>query len=172
VKLNLFHFLLVISLIIFTITGYFVWQRYTPIPPPKLTSQPQIASASATLRIAIPSLNLDIPVYEAKIQGTHWEYSTIGISHLSGTPWAGQSGNAVYYGHNWPNLLGNLHQIKIGDKLVITPSVGPNMTLTVTAKEIVSPDQISVIAPTIDSRLTLFTCIGFLDRQRLVVIAQ
>lgn len=154
---------------IFSVAGYLIRQRYAPIPTP--TTQPQIASASATLKIAIPSLRLNIPVYEAELQGNRWQYSTIGISHLSSTPWAGQPGNAVYYGHNWPNLLGNLYSAKIGDFLIITTSTGSDLTFVITSFETVTPDRVSVIAPTNDTRLTLFTCIGFLDSKRLIVTA-
>jgi LPXTG-site transpeptidase (sortase) family protein len=165
--------LLLVSLITFATAGFFVWQRLIPVPRPSLASQPQIASVSASLLISIPDLKLsDIPVYEGELRGTVWEYSTIGISHLSSTPWAGQQGNAVYYGHNWPNLLGNLHLIKVGQTVVVTTSSGSKLNFKVTQIETVSPDQIRVIAPSGDTRLTLFTCTGFMDLQRLVVTAR
>lgn len=171
-KPNLSSWLIAISLTIFFVAGFFIWQRYAPLPVPTVISQVQSASASATLRIGIPVLDLDIPVYEGKLEGTKWEYSTIGISHLSTTPWAGQFGNAVYYGHNWPNLLGDLHSIKKGDLLVVTASNNTRHTFIVDSIETVTSDQTRILAPTQDTRLTLFTCTGFLDSKRLVVTAR
>lgn len=163
--------LLVISLGLFASAGFLLWQRFAPIPVPAAASQPQSASASAALRLALPALQIDLPVYPAKLVGTSWEYSAIGISHLSSTPWPGQPGNAVFYGHDWPNLLGSLHKIKVGQSIIITTSSGAKLTFIIGDISIVAPDQVQVIAPTQDSRLTLFTCIGFLDSQRLVVTA-
>ncbi len=163
--------LLVFSAGFFAYTGYLLYQQHAPIPDPAPQSQPQAASPSATLRLAFPQLDISLPVYPAKLTGTHWDYSSIGISHLSSTPWPGQPGNAVFYGHDWPNLLGRLHAVQIGDQIKVTTSAGNILTYNIDATRIVSPDHLEVIAPTPDSRLTLFTCTGFLDSQRLVVTA-
>lgn len=154
---------------LFGLAGYLIFQRTAPVSKPSI-DQIQ-ASPSATLNIAIPVLDIDLPVYQAKLSGTKWEYSTKGISHLSNTPWPGQPGNSVFYGHNWPNLLGKLNAIKIGDIFKISTVDGHELTYKVHQIDVVSPDHVEILDNTSDDRLTLFTCTGFLDSKRLVVWA-
>jgi LPXTG-site transpeptidase (sortase) family protein len=160
--------ILINSLICFFVAGYLIWQRYAPIPA---TASVPTTAPSAAIRLSLPDLNIDLPVFPAKITGTRWEYTAQGVSHLSTTPWPGENGNAVFYGHNWPNLLGRLKNVERGQKIHIVTANHLTLTYQVSRVDIVSANNIQIIQPTPNNQLTLFTCTGFLDQKRLVVVA-
>ena len=120
--------------------------------------------------IHIPSAQIQLPAYSSSIVGTTWQTTKRGISYLSTSPLPGERGNSVLYAHNWPNLLGNLREVKPGDAVFVTR--GDKTTrFIVRFVAVVGPQERSVYAASNDRRLTLYTCTGFLDRDRLVVTA-
>lgn len=122
-------------------------------------------------KLIIPALKLELPISPADIRGTRWEASTTGVSHLATSPIPGEVGNSVLYGHNWPNLLGNLPKIKLGQRLGVIFQDGSEKEFTVILTQTVDPNQTGILSPTEDIRVTLYTCAGFLDRKRFVVTA-
>lgn len=153
--------------------GYLVTERYSP---KKLEFKNlQIAKSNSSeitpVRIIIPTLKIDNGIYPAEIDNGNWESTTKGVSYLSSTPVPGESGNSVLYGHNWPSLLGNLTKIKPGEKIEIVMNTGEKKKFTVEFTSIVDPDQTHILSQTTDTRITLYTCIGFLDSKRFVATA-
>lgn len=51
-------------------------------------------------------------------------------------------------------------------------SDGTTRTFTIDQTAVISPTQASVVNPTLDTRLTIYTCTGFLDTKRFVVVAK
>ena len=121
--------------------------------------------------LIISSIHVWLPVYPSKINNGNWETSRKGISFLSSAVKPGETGNAIFYGHNWPNLLGNLGRVKPGDSIQIISVDGQTTTFIVSTIQEVSPNDVSVLSQTTDKRITLYTCTGFLDSKRLVVVA-
>lgn len=121
--------------------------------------------------IQIPSINATLPIVSATIHGKTWETTNKGVSYLKSTPPPGSVGNSVIYGHNWKSLLGNLHQVKPGQKIVITMNDGVKKEFKVEYTATVDPSQTYIIDNTKDSRITIYTCTGFLDSKRFVVVA-
>lgn len=156
-----------LSLVSISYGGYLVWQRFTPL---SASATPNSDSLSP-ISISIPDLKINAAIYPGAINNYKWDYSTQGISYLTSTPLPGSPGNSVMYGHNWPNLLGNLKKAKPGMDLSITFSDQTVKRFIIMATAVVSANQIDVINPSTDIHLTLFTCTGFLDRDRLVVTA-
>lgn len=147
---------------------FMIWERNAPIP----VAVPVQSNATASQpQIAIPSANILLPVYPAKIYGTSWETTKRGISHLSTSPAAGDRGNSVFYGHNWPNLLGRLHQVKTGDKIFVTAQDGKVKRFTIAYIFTVNENQTEIFANTTDYRITIYTCTALFDTKRLVVTA-
>ncbi len=120
--------------------------------------------------ILIPSANIELPAYAARITGVTWQTTKRGVSYLSTSPLPGEPGNSVLYGHNWSNLLGNLHVVKPGDPVYVTRG-NTTTRFLIRYVAVVDSKESSVYAPSRDTRLTLYTCAGFLDRERLVVTA-
>lgn len=156
------------SLVLFLAGGYLLVQRYLPRST-KITTSASVPSQPVAIKIK--SINVSLPVFKAKLKGNVWDMTDQGVSYLESTPLPGQKGNSVFYGHDFPALLGNLHNIKIGDTVQIEQSSGKTLDFKVTKIAVVAASDLDIIKNTSDRRLTIYTCTGFLDWQRLVVIA-
>jgi LPXTG-site transpeptidase (sortase) family protein len=143
--------------------GTLVWQRHAPLPAPPLDSP--------VARLSLPELNIDVPVIPSAYENSKWEYTTKGVSWLKSTVLPGQIGNSVFYGHNWPNIFGRLPSAKPGTKIIISYADGSARTFLINTTAVITPDHLEILNPTTDIRLTLFTCVGFLDRDRFVATA-
>lgn len=153
-----------------------LWQRYNPwrlsfqsFPPDYSSLQQQ--SNIKPIRITIPSVKIDTAISPAVITNRTWETSTEGASWLLSSPIPGNRGNSIIYGHNWFTILGKLVQVKPGDTIKIEYSDQSSKQFTVQSTAIVPPNQINILAPTTDTRITMYTCTGFLDRYRFVATA-
>ncbi|GAB4027729.1 MAG: hypothetical protein Fur0011_6450 [Candidatus Microgenomates bacterium] len=158
-----------------------LYLRYRVIPiahtiPPSIMDQSSEVSEPPVATPIYPYMHIErlgvtLPIYPATVVGGKWETTAKGLSHASNSAHIGSSGNTVIYGHNWPNMLKRLPDLKPGDLLTISLSESEIITYTVTYAATVTPDDISLTRSTTDSRLTLYTCIGLLDRDRYVVVA-
>ncbi len=176
-RLNIWaNILLSIGLLAFLALSYLLYQRYNPqnlsFNVSASESYFQEVSQIAPIGIKINSINLSLGITPAQINNNRWEASTTGISHLKSSVVPGQKGNAVLYGHNWPNLLGNLKDVKVGDTINVTNSDQSEKTFVIEYITEVTPLEISILEESEDTRITLYTCSGFLDTKRLVVVAK
>jgi len=122
-------------------------------------------------RIIIPDLSIDLPVQKARIVAGYWEVfdSTAGWGEGSGLP--GQPGNQIIFAHAREGLFLPLRQIKTGAKVYVFTQDKWYSYEVKDTKE-VYPNQLEVIAPTQDETLTLYTCSGYADTKRMIVIAK
>jgi LPXTG-site transpeptidase (sortase) family protein len=163
-----------VGLVLTLVASAHLVQRYNPS---RLNfSQPPIHQQSAPsknypTRLIIPKTATNLPVIIAREPKVHWDTTDKGVSYLSTSPLPGMIGNTIMYGHNYTNLLAPLTYVRPGDEIIIRSSTGEQITFTVKFVTRVTPDQTNILAPTSDRRLTLYTCSGFLDRERLVVTA-
>lgn len=167
-KLSLSLVLAFFSLASLSIAGYHVWQRMAPIPA---TPPASLSTDTIPQTLFLPDLSISVPIISASMQANRWPTTPRGVTHLSSSPPPGQPGNSIIYGHNWPNLLGSLVKTRPGHHLFVTYSNGTVQRFTVSQVLTVSPQDTWILEPTLTPQLTLYTCVGFLDRQRLVVIA-
>lgn len=166
--------LFLLGIVCLSTAAYLTWQRYTPT---RLAFNNMVFSTHASqgevspTTLDIPALSLTLPVVVEELQGKKWPLSDRGVVYLSNTPLPGQPGNSILYGHNWPNILGKLKKIRPGWEIVVGFSNGTRRRFIVEYSQKVTPDQTHVLAPTADKRITLYTCSGFLDRNRFVTVA-
>lgn len=122
-------------------------------------------------RLLIPNLGIDLEVKESEVRGGYWQVydSVVGWGEGSSPP--GYQGNQVLFAHAREGLFGNLDKVKLEDKIYI---FNQDKWYSYTVKEIkdVYPGETKVIEQTEDERLTLYTCSGFRDEKRLVVVAK
>lgn len=123
------------------------------------------------IRILIPKIGLEQPIEDGKIIDGQWNISEKGVSFMVGSCTPGNSCNIVIYGHAKEPFFGPLKKIKIGDSITILTEVKWYLYKVSEIKD-VSPEEVSVIGPTSEETLTLFTCTAFLDSKRLVVVAK
>lgn len=123
------------------------------------------------LRIVISSVKIDLPVVEAKVVKGYWETSATSASHGVGSANPGERGNMVIFAHARKGLFLPLKEVKVGDLVEVFTKERRYRYQVAEIKE-VKPEQVEVISQTPDERLTLYTCSGFLDSKRLVVVAK
>ena len=149
------------------LSSILVWQRYAPRP---LLSESSATHAIYPTSIRIPSIGVKLPIIPSQFTNNQFQTTNDGVSYLASTPLPGTIGNSVMYGHNWPNLLGDLPKIKTGDLIVVEQ--GNKITrFTVAFINVVSANETHVQQNTNDIRLTIYTCTGFFDSKRFVVKA-
>ncbi|OGG23649.1 hypothetical protein A3A79_00375 [Candidatus Gottesmanbacteria bacterium RIFCSPLOWO2_01_FULL_43_11b] len=123
------------------------------------------------LRIVIPSRKIDLSVVEAPVINGYWELSETTASHGVGSANPGEIGNTVIFAHAREGLFLPIRDIQVSEVIyVLTKDRWYRYTVAQT--QLVDPNQVEVIAPTPDETLTLFTCSGFFDTKRLIVIAK
>lgn len=123
-------------------------------------------------KIAIAKVGVELPVFPAKVAEDNWEVSDKGASYLLGSGFPGREGNVVIYGHNKNSLLGPIRWLSKDGEIKIVNKKGEEFIYHVVETKTVSPETVAVLAPTQDATLTLYTCTGFLDRERFVVVAK
>ena len=106
----------------------------------------------ATLKI--PSLNVNVKVYE----GTGNSVLAKGAGHFEDTSiW---DGNCAIAGHNRGTncYFGDIHNLNVGDTITLTTKLGTR-TYAVTSVNKISETDNSLLAPTAENCVTLFTCV-------------
>lgn len=153
---------------------YLTYQRYGPKNLEfKNYKNTQITKPEKILptRISIPSQKINNLVFSASITNNYWETTDGGISYLSSTPIPGNTGNSVFYGHNWPSILGNLTKIRPGNEIKVYLNNGEVKTFVVKYTSVVNPEDSDILSASTDERITIYTCTGFLDSKRFVAVA-
>lgn len=123
------------------------------------------------VRIIIPSLKIDLPIVEAKVVKGYWETSATSASHGIGSANPGEQGNMVIFAHARKGLFLPLKEVKTGDIVEIFTQKREFRYQVLEIKK-VTPNQVEIISQTPDEKLTLYTCSGFLDKERLVLVAK
>lgn len=169
--------LTIVGLLFLTTASFLFWQRNTPR---RLSFETKDSFGQAETRtetslvpetLVITDLGIKLPIYPAQIRNQKWEATAKGVSYLSTSPIPGEIGNSILYGHNWESLLGDLVDAKPGQEIEILFRDGSKSKFIIQYTQIVTPEETSILKPSEDTRITLYTCKGFLDRQRFVVTA-
>jgi LPXTG-site transpeptidase (sortase) family protein len=84
----------------------------------------------------------------------------------------GQGGNTVIYAHNREKLFGNLKNVSIGDVVMLGDKHGNIYNFKVYSMEYIKPYEVDKINTGKSNTVTLFTCDGWFDQERLVVKAK
>lgn len=123
------------------------------------------------VRIIIASVNIDLPVKEARVVNGYWEVFPDRAGFGLGSTYPGEIGNQVIFAHARTGLFLPLKKVKIKDKIIVA-SKTKLFTYQVTVIKEVNPDNTDIIGMTDEKTLTLYTCTGFSDSKRLIVVAK
>lgn len=120
--------------------------------------------------LRIPRLGIQAPILE----GDGTDVPLDAVAHHPGTAWPGQGSNTYLYGHARQGLFRDLWQARTGDLVEVELASGAMASYRVTeVRPLVEWDDLRVLAPTSNERLTLQTCVWYdLTSPRLVVIAE
>ncbi|MEZ5235043.1 MAG: class E sortase [Acidimicrobiales bacterium] len=142
----------------------------TTAAPAQLVDLLYPESGEPVARIVIPDIGVDKVV----VEGVEVEDLRKGPGHFPDTPLPGQAGNAAIAGHRttYGAPFGDIDQLEIGDEIRVTTVQG-EFVYTVAGQEIVQPEQVEVVGPFGDNRLTLTACHPkFSAAQRIIVWAE
>jgi len=167
--------LIFLGVICIAIGVFLFWQR---INPNRLAFAIQTTDQTNSetknqypTRLTLEQIGIDLPIIPARLTDKEWETTLQGVSYLISSPIPGNKGNSIFYGHNYNNILGNLEKTKHGDVITIQFGDKTKKLFEVVNVSTVTPDQTHILKQTEDSRITLYTCTGFLDSKRFVVTA-
>lgn len=175
--LKFFSFVCIfLSIFFFALSGFWIFQRFNPSAlsfsetPVRQSFDGKVTSRAISL--SIPSAGIaHLPIFGGKIENNKWPMRSDGLVRLTTSPEPGEIGNSIIYGHNWKNIFGNLLNVKPGQIVEIQYLDGKSKKFEVSFTQTVSPEQTQILNNTSDERITLYTCTGFLDSKRFVVVA-
>jgi len=171
IKKFIARFLIAFGISCFVVTIILINQSITPKQRATSAIYTTTSPYSQPVEIIIDDLHINLPIYPATIHEGAWQTTTEGASYLTSSPIPGEKGNSVLYAHNWRSLFGNLVYAKPGEKVQVVFNNNQRKTFTILYTSIVSANQIHITDPSQDTRITLYTCTGFLDSQRFVAVA-
>ena len=140
----------------------------TAAPPTTLPALLSRGDAAAV--IDIPKIGLD----EVVVEGVGVEELKKGVGHYPDTKMPGEKGNAALAGHRttYGHPFNRIDELTNGDQITVTTRSG-TFNYEVMDKKVVTPETVSVLDDTPDSRLTLTTCHPMYSAEkRLIVIAK
>ncbi len=128
-------------------------QKPSALPRPQSHFMPRVGDMVG--RLEIPRLHMQAIVAEGV------DSDTLGraLGHVPGTALPGQDGNIAVAGHR-DTLFRGLRAIARGDLILFRTAKG-TYQYRVEGTRIVQPGEVSVLAPSEDSELTLITCYPF-----------
>jgi len=171
------NFFIISGIILLLVSTYFFWQRNNPNRLAFKNSEKVVLSGneqneiSKPITLVIEDLGIYLPVIPAANNNGRWATTTDGVSYLSSSVVPGETGNSIFYGHNYKNILGNLRKAEVGQTVKVVFDNGTEKYFKVKYIQTVTPDQIDILANSDDKRITIYTCSGFLDTKRFVVTA-
>lgn len=122
--------------------------------------------------IKIYPIGVHVSIKESAIIDGVWQISPDTASHLNVSAKIGGGGNIIIYGHNKDNILGPIRWIQKDAKIELIGQDSKSYFYSVEKTAVVAPDDIEYILPKDTELLTIYTCTGFLDSQRFVVVAK
>ena len=123
--------------------------------PHEIQSKAAIKPGDVLGRLDIPRLGLSVVV----LQGTGSRMLRLGTGHVEGTPLPGEAGNSGIAGHR-DTFFRGLKDIRSNDEIQFQTATGLSR-YAVDWVKVVAPDDLSVLAPSTESALTLVTCYPF-----------
>jgi len=165
--------LLIFAILCFLATFFLIYQRNTPrrLAFDVENTVERVENELYPTRITIDSLGIELPVAQSSIVDGKFQTTSKAVSFLTSSSAPGK-GNSVIYGHNWTSLFGDLVLAKPGMDITVSLNTGETKKYVVTSTAVVTPSQTEILDETEDSRLTIYTCTGFLDSKRFVTVAR
>jgi len=123
------------------------------------------------LRVIIPSIGIDAVVKESFVVGDTWEVHRKAAGFGMGSNFLNETGgNSVIFAHARKSLFGNLENVQLGEKITV---LGQHKIYTyiISEQKQILPNDVDAVMDGDRSALTLFTCDGDFDEQRLVIKA-
>lgn len=164
--------LILLGLTLFSFGGYHYY-RTRILSFAKAPAQAETANrGELPVRITIPSIKIDLPIDVGSIADGVWQISYDHPTFLDASARPGMGGNTVIYGHNKKVIFGNLPYLSLGQKIYIKTADGKIHIYEAYKKDFVKSDRVDLVSPLDHEELTIYTCWGLFDSQRVVIKAK
>ncbi len=120
-------------------------------------------------KISVERVINDILVIPVEVHGNSWPLTDEAALYMANSGKVKMRGNIVIYGHNSPKIFGLLVKSKLGDTIIITTNLNEQLAYKIDAIKFVPPQDVSILTQDENAKITLYTCTGFWDSQRLVI---
>jgi LPXTG-site transpeptidase (sortase) family protein len=132
----------------------------------------EIKAKPRPIQLKISRLGIDISVISGGFKDNDWILSNYDALYLPSAGQINEGYNTIIYAHNWEGLFANLYQASIGDKVTIRDQFGVEYSYEVYAVEYVFDTDVNSLQTDKKDVLTLFTCNGWFDNERIIVRAK
>lgn len=122
-------------------------------------------------QLIIQKIKMTLPIEETAINNGMWQVSQNGASHLTISARPGEKGPIILYGHNTIDRLGPIRWLSKGDTIEIKTADGKIHTYIIEQTMTIAPDKMDIFTQRKGETFILYTCDGFADLQRFVLIA-
>jgi LPXTG-site transpeptidase (sortase) family protein len=120
-------------------------------------------------QLIIQKLHMNLPIEQTAIQNGVWQVSK-DVSHLTTSARPGEKGPIIMYGHNTTERLGPIRWLSKGDTIEVK-TLDKTHFYTIDQTMTVTPDRLDIFTKRAGETLIIYTCDGFADLQRFVIIA-
>lgn len=144
-----------------------------PDDNPRAQTKIESASTAASLpvRVLAKKAGIDATVTIGGYENGKWILSKNNALFLPTSQMPGEGGNTVLYAHKRKGLFATLKNLSLGDTITLYDLNGKTYTYAVYKTENIKPNQMEKIQTNKNNTITLFTCDGWFDENRLVVKA-
>lgn len=121
-------------------------------------------------QLIIKKIHMDLPIEQTAITNGVWQVSEY-VSHLTTSARPGEEGPIILYGHNTTERLGPIRWLSKGDTIEIKTADNKMHMYTIDETMTVAPHRLDIFTKRAGETLIIYTCDGFADLQRFVLIA-
>jgi len=132
----------------------------------------QQSKKSKPTKLYVPKLEKTLEITDGYIENNRWTVSKSGVSFLTDSKTPEEGGNSIIYGHNTSGVLGGLWKVQISDFVYVTAGDNKVYKYKINERKEVKPNQVEILNQEGSPRVTIYTCSGFLDSARFVVIGE
>lgn len=132
----------------------------------------QVERTSRPVEIIIDKVNIDLPIIETDITNNTWQIADNGISHLSLSSRPAENGTIILYGHNTTDRFGPIRWLQKGEKITVVTADNKKYDYKILKTATVDPSDTTILTSEKGPTLILYTCTGFADLKRYVLIAK
>lgn len=120
--------------------------------------------------LIITKVSLDLPIEETAINHGIWQIAS-NVSHLTISARPGEQGPIIMYGHNTNDRLGPIRWLSVGDLITLKTADNKIHHYKIARTLTVAPNQMDIFTNRQEESLIIYTCDGFADLQRFILIA-
>ncbi|MBI5122771.1 sortase [Candidatus Roizmanbacteria bacterium] len=122
-------------------------------------------------QLIIKKVDIDLPIEETAITNGIWQIAS-NVSHLTISARPGEQGPIIMYGHNTDDRLGPIRWLSVGEIVQIKTADNKTHNYKINQTLTVASNKMDILTQKKGETLIIYTCDGFADLQRFVLIAK